>query len=385
MDILFICAEAPTVAHHRPHGLIAALARRGYSVTLIFGDEAGTVFDDLAEHCRRVLPIRRRQLAEAVQREVEGGSYDVIHVDRSARGLVPDRMPRPSVLDAAVCSSLRLERSLRTRGLLARATRGAWLPAIRREEAAVLTRYQRVLVACQDDAEALREIGGAASAGIGQSGVHVVPTPIDGERHGPPLRLRDPATLLLDLRDMSRAEASAALGAVGAALPALWEQWGDARLTVMGHVPLGKAGWLAGDPRVVFTGHIHDPRGHLSAATVVVAPVATVAPPHTTLEALATGTAVVASEALARELGATPGDELLVADAPAELARAALSILDDAPFRGRLGRQGRRLVERCHSWERALAALEDVYAAATGSAIAEWRLEVGLDQPRVAE
>jgi glycosyltransferase involved in cell wall biosynthesis len=384
VDVLFICGEAPTPAQNRPNGLIAALARRGHSVTLLFVDEAGTAFDGLAEHCRRLLPVRRRHFAEAVHRESATGEYNLVHVDRSADALIPGPLPLPAVLDAVVCAGLRGERATRALGPIGRAVFSARLPHLRREESAFLSRYNRLIVATEDDAAALRDLAGCD--GEGQGCVHVVPSPIDLDRFAPPLRLRDPATLLLDLREFGRPEAIAAIDAAGAALPAIWEQRVDVRLVVIGHVPLGAAGKLSGDPRVVFSGAVHDPRGHLMAATIALAPLGpSITAPHGALEALATATPLIACGAVARDLGATAQEELLVADAPAAMARAALALLDDAPFRGRIGRAGRRLVERRHGKETVVTALEDVYSAATGSALAEWRLEVGLGRPRVDE
>lgn len=382
MDVLFICGEAPTAAQGRSNGLIAALARHGHSVTLIFADEAGTAFDGLAEHCRRLLPVRRRQLAEAAYKACSAGSYDLVHVDRAADAMLLAPLPLPVVLDAVVSAGLRSERTMRALGPIGRAALSARLPLLRREEANFLTRYNRVIVATEDDAIAMRDLAGCDNDG--QGCVHVVPSPIDLERFAPPMRLRDPATLLLDLRELGRAEALAALNAVAAALPVVWEQRVDARLVVIGHVPLGTAGRLSGDPRVVFSGPVHDPRGHLMAATMVLAPLspsATAA--QSALETLATATPLIACSALARDLGAAEHAELLLADTPTAMGRAALSLLDDARFRGALGRAGRRLVERRNSWETALTALEDVYSAATGSALAEWRLEVGLGRPRL--
>lgn len=114
-------------------------------------------------------------------------------------------------------------------------------------------------------------------------------------------------------------------------------------------------------------------------ALAPLAPTATT--PHNTLEALATALPIVACERLARDVGGRDGEELLVAEDVSGLARATLTLLNDAPVRGRLGRAARRLVERRHGWELAAIALTDVYAAATGSSLAEWRLEVGLNRP----
>jgi glycosyltransferase involved in cell wall biosynthesis len=285
-------------------------------------------------------------------------------------------LPLPTVLDAATCGSLRAARAAERAAPLASVRARAALPALRRAERAAAHRFGRLLVAAESDAAALRAL-------LGDEGgaVHVVPSILDVERFAPPLQLRDPATLLLDLRGLGRAETRAALGLAAAAMPQVWAQRGDVRLTVAGPFPFGAAGRLAGDPRVVFTGPVHDPRGHLAAATLVLAPLSPAASaPHAALEAMACGAALVAGAHLASDLAATPGEELLVADTPAQLAAAALALLDDAPYRGRVGRAGRRLVEREHRWERGLYALENVYAAATGSPIAEWRLEVGLDR-----
>jgi glycosyltransferase involved in cell wall biosynthesis len=380
MDVLFVCGEAPTPSRQRPHGLLAALARRGHSVALVFADETGTAFDHLAERCRAIVAVRRRMLAAAVAAEAATGRYDLVHVDRSAAGLIVRPPPLPAVLDVAVCGSLRHERALRFLGPLARARRSARLNGWRRGEAALLGRYARVITAYEDDAAALRAWSGADE---GQGCIHVVPCPVDTARFAPPWGLRDPATLLLDLRGLRWDEAAAALRAAAGALAVIWGQRTETRLVVLGATPLGMAGRLAGDPRVVFAGAAHDGRGHLAAATAVIAPLASACALQGALEAMATGCALVASRAVAHDLGAVHGEEALVADGPEDLGWAALNLLDDAPFRGRLGRAGRQLVERRHGYERVIAALESVYEAATGSALAEWRLEVGLDRPRL--
>ena len=384
MDLLFVCSEAPTTAHPRPNGLIAALARRGHSVTLLFADEAGTAFDSLAEYCRQILPVRRRQFVEAVRAEAQPGRFELVQLDGPTAALLSEPLPLPNVLDAVVCSSLRRERSLRAQGPLVRAAQSAWLPHLRRDEAALLARHSRVIVAAEADAVAMRTLAG--TEGDCQGKIHVVPSPIDLARFGPPTRLRDPATLLLDLRELARYEAAAALASIATTMAVIWAQRADTRLTVLGALPFGAAGRLAGDPRIVFTGPVHDPRGHLAAATMILAPVEPSATaPHAALQALATATPLIVRAALARDLCAVASEELLVADTPDEQAQAALALLEDAPFRGRLGKGGRRLAERQCSSQRAVDALEHVYAAATGSALAEWRLELGMDRPRLAE
>jgi glycosyltransferase involved in cell wall biosynthesis len=109
------------------------------------------------------------------------------------------------------------------------------------------------------------------------------------------------------------------------------------------------------------------------------------APAQTPLEAMATGAPVVGAPALAAEIGATPGHELVVGEGPAAWAGAMLGLLDDPPYRGRVGRAGRRLVELRHSPQAVAVALGNVHHAAIGEGLAAWRLEVGLDGPRREE
>ncbi len=378
MNVLMICASAPTREHPRAHGFITTLARLGHAVTLVFVDRAGTVFDDLAEHCARMTPVRRRGgLEMAVNAALASAPFDLAHLDGPAAYLVPGPLPLPTVIDAASCGAMRREREGHEGGLMVWAARAAQAGSVRRCQAAVRAHGARVLVASADEAGAFR------SFATGMEAIDVVPSLVDLERFGPPMALREQATVALDLRGLARPEATTALGLAQATMALVWAQRSEARLTVIGRPPFGAAGRLASDGRVTFTGLSSSPEGHLARTTLVLAPlVPGGGPAHASREAMATGAPVVGTSGLAHELGATPGQELAVALTPATAAQAILELFDDPPYRGRIGRAGRRLVELAHGPRIVGAALETVYAAAVGSSIAAWRLEVGLDEAR---
>jgi glycosyltransferase involved in cell wall biosynthesis len=69
------------------------------------------------------------------------------------------------------------------------------------------------------------------------------------------------------------------------------------------------------------------------------------------LEAMALGTPVVSTSKGAEGLEATRGEDILIADTPAEFADAVLRLLSDGALRARLAANGRRLVESRYGWK----------------------------------
>jgi len=69
------------------------------------------------------------------------------------------------------------------------------------------------------------------------------------------------------------------------------------------------------------------------------------------LEAMALGTPVVSTSKGAEGLEVTHGEDILIADTPAEFVDAVLRLLDDRALRVRLATNGRRLVESRYGWE----------------------------------
>jgi len=68
------------------------------------------------------------------------------------------------------------------------------------------------------------------------------------------------------------------------------------------------------------------------------------------LEAMALGTPVVSTAKGAEGLDLTPGEEILIADGPAEFAAQVVRLLGDAGLRARLAVHGRRAVEARYDW-----------------------------------
>lgn len=78
------------------------------------------------------------------------------------------------------------------------------------------------------------------------------------------------------------------------------------------------------------------------------------------LEAMALGTPVVSTSKGAEGLRVTSGENILLADEPAEFAQAVLRLFEDENLRARLSANGRRLVEERYSWETCVHRLEQL-------------------------
>jgi glycosyltransferase involved in cell wall biosynthesis len=85
------------------------------------------------------------------------------------------------------------------------------------------------------------------------------------------------------------------------------------------------------------------------------------------LEAFARGIPVVSTTVGVEGIAASHGKHLLVADEPAEFARAVIRLLREPAEAARLAKAGRELVVERYDWRRALVGLDEVYGGATKS------------------
>lgn len=133
----------------------------------------------------------------------------------------------------------------------------------------------------------------------------------------------------------------------------------DARIILLGANPPPE---LAGLPGVELAGFVEDVRPVMQAAGMVVVPLRMGGGTRLKiLDGMAMGKAVVSTRIGAEGLDVRPGEEILIADAPADFAGAALRLMEDAGLRQRLGLNGRRLVERDYDWDRLAERAADWY------------------------
>lgn len=104
---------------------------------------------------------------------------------------------------------------------------------------------------------------------------------------------------------------------------------------------------------LTFTGYLDDIRPKISQSWVNVVPLRLGGGTRLkVLESLALGTPVVATSKGAEGLDVVPGQDLLLADTPANFAAAVLQLLSAPHLRRQLSQNGRKVVEAQYGWEK---------------------------------
>jgi glycosyltransferase involved in cell wall biosynthesis len=292
--------------------------------------------------------------------------------ERDTLQYVPRDLWRSTTWDLVDDPVLEIERRLavdETLGLWERAKLRAALLPLRRFERRALRRVGRPVLSSSADIAALRERApDAAIANV-----------VDGAdtEYFSPARVTDASEAAADLLFFGNLavpqNGDAALHLVRDVMPLVWRARPDARAIVVGPEPPEALRVLQDGRRVLVTGFVPDLRPHLARATVIVSPLRFGAGmKHKLQAALAMGKATIASRVTCEGFDRLEsGVHALVADGAAEIARAALALLDDPARRRALGAAGCELIRSHYGWDAAAEVLWENLRhlpAATGAA-----------------
>jgi glycosyltransferase involved in cell wall biosynthesis len=229
-----------------------------------------------------------------------------------------------------------------------------WLAMLRWETAAA-RRFDRAIVVSEPERDALRRSDPRLAVSIVENGVDAAalsPLP------EPPVT----DTLLFVGTFTYRPNVDAALLLGREIFPLVRRAFPAARLLLVGHEPPDAVRALGRELGVSLAGAVPDVRRAYERAAVAVAPLRAGGGTRLKiLEAMALGRPVVSTRVGAEGLDVADGNDLLLADAPGDFAKAVARLLGDRPLRARLAANARRLVEARYDWARPGDALLDVY------------------------
>jgi sugar transferase (PEP-CTERM/EpsH1 system associated) len=306
-----------------------------------------------------------QRLVEWLARE----SFDVVHVGGIEMApyldVIEAARPRPLVVfDNLNCEYLLQQRAFLTDLRIP----GRWPGAayslvqwrrLRRYEAQVCRRADRVLAVSEADAAALRKL-------VPGLGVVVVPNGVDTLAYRPEAsnaapQVSERALVFTGTMDF-RPNVDAVLWFARKVLPGVQAEVPEAHFFVVGQRPHRWLDGLRSDPAVTLTGWVEDARPYIAQAAVYVAPLRIGGGTRLKLlEAMATGKPVVATRLGAEGYPVTHGRELLLADTPADFAAAVVALLRAPERRAELGRVARAFVEQHYDWRTIVPRVEAAY------------------------
>lgn len=292
--------------------------------------------------------------------EVEG--LEMAQYGLRAKPLAPDDAPL-LVYDAHNAEYLLQQRIFESDSRQPRRWLGAFYSLIqwqklRRYEAAVCRRAERVVACSRADADALTRLVPALEAII-------VPNGVDTQYYQPgivpPARLGAEALVFTGKMDF-RPNVDAVLWFCSKVLPAIREASPGAHFYIVGRDPHPRLAPLADMPGVTVTGFVDDPRPYIAAAAVYVVPLLTGGGTRLkVLEAMAMGRALLSTTLGCEGIHAAPGRDVVLADRVDDFAAQVLALLKDDAQREQLGRAARAFVERHFGWPMVTRSLEQAY------------------------
>jgi sugar transferase (PEP-CTERM/EpsH1 system associated) len=201
---------------------------------------------------------------------------------------------------------------------------------------------------------------------LGGKHVSVIPNGVDLDRFTfQDQEGRDSNTLIFTGNMGYGPNAEAVLWFMDEVWPLLVRKRPDLRVQVVGTNPgerVRKAARNAGNVEVL--GRVPDVTSFLHRATVAICPMRSGSGiQNKVLEAMATGTPVVATRIANRGVRGVGGKDLVLADAAADFAFEIERLLDDAQLRSSLAEAGRALVEQDFRWEEHAHRLVQIYEA----------------------
>lgn len=403
MKILFITPYVPSLVRVRPYNFIRFLCERGHQVTL------ATIWTDTSElediqrikpYCQQVVahqmprlhsylnalgalpgksplqsvyswsPAFAKKLVDLINHADSTQPFDVVHVEhlRGARyGLYIQqrRNQAPPVVWDSVdnISGLFRQAASSSRRLKNRLMTGFEFPRTRWYEAFLVGQFPITLVTSPRDRQEFLDLLPENAAA---PEIDVLPNGVDLDYFQPsPAIKRDPATLVISGKMSYHANISMCLEFASRTMPVIWSKRPDVKLCLVGKDPPAMLRDLARDPRIEVTGTVADIRPYLQRGTIAVAPLTYgTGIQNKVLEAMACGAPVVTTAQAVSALKTTPGEDVIVANTPAELARCILGLLDHPEARERLSIAGRHYVEKYHHWEDIIDQLETTYQEA---------------------
>jgi glycosyltransferase involved in cell wall biosynthesis len=301
----------------------------------------------------------RMVMRRLVDRLAAGGSFDVLHADQLNMAQYAQRVPGAfKVLDAHNALWLLYKRLWETMSPgLRKLLLGRDWPLLRAYEGRMVHEFDAVLAVSHEDKAALQEAAGQPVD------ITVIPIAIDTEEVTVVARDAEPRHILHIGTMYWPPNIDGVLWFAQEVYPLIRQQRPDVCFDIVGARPPQEIAALNGDRTGInVAGYVADPTPYLQRAALMVVPLRAGGGMRVKiLNAMAQGIPIVSTTLGAEGIGVADGENILIADTPADFAAAVLRLLEDTVQAARLGAAGRRLIEQTYDYRVACQPLEEIY------------------------
>jgi sugar transferase (PEP-CTERM/EpsH1 system associated) len=296
------------------------------------------------------------EMENRIRAVIENDGFDVVHVQLIR--MAPYRAhfdEMPTVMDFIDALSLNMERRYRCdKGVLRLGAYIEWR-RIKNYEREVCKQFDGVIVVSPVDKEAMGSF----------ANISVNPLGVDTETFTFVSGWREPYSIIFTGNMGYFPNIEAMHYFVREAFPLIRLRIPEVRLYIVGANPPRNIRKLSADENIMVTGFVDSIHEYLARTAVAVCPVrAGSGMQFKILEAMSTGVPVVATEYALKAIQATPGENIIVANEPAEFAHRVVELLKNPSLRQRLATNARQLIEKKYTWEISVRQLERIYEAA---------------------
>ncbi|MBD2504388.1 glycosyltransferase family 4 protein [Anabaena azotica] len=234
------------------------------------------------------------------------------------------------------------------------------LPLLRRYEQKYCSKFSTIVVTTEEDKKQLQQFSPKTEMAIIPNGVDLGIFP---ERSTDPQGHKIVFVGAMD----NLANIDAVCFFTNQVLPELQKYYPDTTFDIVGSSPTPEVLALQNQPGITVTGRVPSMVDYLHKATVCVVPMRTgFGIKNKTLEAMAAGVPVVASDRGLEGLAVDTPLAALRANQPAEYVNAITQLFENPQMRSQLSQNGRQLVETEFTWEIAGKRYEQVCLGARG-------------------
>lgn len=296
------------------------------------------------------------ELGRRIRTTIENDKFDVVHVQliRMAPYLT-HFVHMPKVIDLIDALSLNMKRRYECdRGIFKLGTYIEW-QRLKKYETEICNQFDQAIVVSPTDRKAIGPF----------QNLHVNPNGVDTDAFPFVLEGREPFSIIFSGNMGYFPNVDAVHWFSQEVFPLIKARIPQIKFYVVGADPLKGIRRLSADERIIVTGFVDNIYKYLARATVAVCPIRSGSGiQNKVLEAMSSGTPVVATSYAVEGIQATPEEEIIIADNPVDFAQRVVELLQDATLRQKLALNARKLIEEKYTWEASVEQLERIYQAA---------------------